>query len=451
MTEGREHRRPRLRWYLLSWFAGSVVLMVLAYTQLLEYYLELGIEIRTQSVLERTATDYIEASRAGENPELPTGRSLQGYLGDDQMPEWLTSAYRLDRVEHGELVRRANLDFDGDNDPKVVDTGNLCGNTNCELLFLYPYQLEDGQWLYLTQGVVGTDAIYDALDLTEQVAFVIGSLFIAGFILVSFLAIRSIDGPLRKLERWSAELSIDQTDQQLPDLRFLELDTLAKRLQFAFERIREGVNKEKLFLRHASHELRTPIAILSSNVELIDRLSDRPDRSEAERSAFLRQYRALDDVQLLMETLLWINRQSDSLPAAEAVDLRSELDESIEQYRYLLEAHATKLTVNGDRTEVLAPVAAVRMVLSNLVRNAFQYTQEGEVRISIEPGALSVENVSPQTVSECSDQDGDDYGFGLGLELVSLICDRFEWSCETSELPGGRVTRVGFAPTGSDR
>ena len=151
---------------------------------------------------------------------------------------------------------------------------------------------------------------------------------------------------------------------------------LARRIQFAFERMREGVNKEKLFLRHASHELRTPIAILSSNVELLDRLSDRPERTEAEQAAFLRQYRALDEVQLLMETLLWVNRQSDNLPKFEQIDLRRELDCIVENYSYLLEERNISLTVTGSG-EATAPVAAVRIVLSNLVRNAFQYTMDG--------------------------------------------------------------------------
>ena len=214
--------------------------MVVAYTQLLEYYLELGIELRTQSTLERTAMVYDQESSSSIDPALPIGQNLQGYLSTEDIPESVASAFRLNRLKHGELMRHANLDFNDDGDPKVVDTLDLCDNANCELLFLYTYQLSDGEWLYLVHGIVGTDAIFDVLELTEQVAFAIGSLFIAVFVLVSFLAIRSIDGPLSKLERWSAELSTDNTDLQLPDLRFLELDTLAKRLRFAFERMREG-------------------------------------------------------------------------------------------------------------------------------------------------------------------------------------------------------------------
>jgi signal transduction histidine kinase len=446
MTEAAPVRwLPRLRWYLLAWLASCALLMVIAYTQLLEYYLELGIDLRTKSFLERTATEYARESISGADPALPTGRSLSGYLAVADIPAGIRAVFPFDERQHGEMLRHVNLDIDDDDPSLPIDTLNLCPESSCELLFLYSYQLDGGEWLFLLHGVVGSDAIYDELELTEQAAFVIGSLFTGLFLLVSFLGIRSIDGPLRRLERWSADLSTENSDVKLPDLRFRELDTLANRLRFAFERMREGVEKEKLFLRHASHELRTPIAILSSNVELLDRLTDRPERSEPERAALIRQYRALEDIRLLMETLLWINRQSDNLPKAERIDLRSEVDTIVENYRYLLDARAVSLTVEGGGEAISAPAAAVRIVLSNLLRNAFQYTVDGEVLVSIGAGQVSIENSSSTDLdTDDAAHLDDEYGFGLGLELVSLICRRFEWRSTTTELPRGRVSIVRF-------
>jgi signal transduction histidine kinase len=351
----------------------------------------------------------------------------------------------LDKLQHGEVIRYVNLDFDDDDNDVPVDTQNLCPEGNCELIFLYPYKMKGEKWLYLVHGVVGSDKIYDELELTEQVALAIGSLFAALFLLVSFLVIRSIYSPLLRLDRWSAALGTDSSDLTVPDLRFHELDSLANRLRYAFERMRASVEKEKLFLRHASHELRTPISILSANVELIDRLTDRPERSETEQASFVRQYHALDDIRQLIETLLWVNRQSENLPKPESIDLRCELDTIVENYRYLLDGSTVSLTVDGSDEVILAPAAAVRMVLSNLLRNAFQYTVDGEVRITLGPEQVRIENAnSAELDSDYVAQPDGEYGFGLGLELVALICKRFEWSCTTSELPHGRVTVVRF-------
>lgn len=443
MTEN-QRALPSLSRYLLLWFAGCTIVLVFAYTQLLEYYLEIGIDLRTQSFLERTAEEYAEAYAAeGVRPELPTGPSLTGYHEVTNVPQQILAVFPLDDLEHGEAIRFVNLDFKAfDQKEFAVDTQDFCAEGICELIFLYPYQLNSDEWLYLVHGIVGSDEVYEELEFTDQFAFAVGSLFAGLMLLVAFLIIRNIAAPVRTLNSWSAAQSVDHVDSELPNLRFRELDALAKRIQFAFERMREGVNKEKLFLRHASHELRTPIAILSTNVELIDRLTDRPDRSEAEQAAFVRQYRALDDIHLLTETLLWVNRQSDNQPKPEQIDLRGEVDGIVENYRYLLDARDVSLSVDGSGGAYV-PLAAARIVLSNLVRNAFQYTVDGEVRIAIEQGEFSIENVSSADPN-IKAQGDDDYGFGLGLELVSLTCKRFAWRYTTTELPAGRATVVGF-------
>ena len=443
MTEDAQPRSlPSLRRYLLMWFAGCAIVTVFAYTQLLEYYLELGIEIRTQSSLERTAEEYAQRyARMGPQAAPPAGPNLAGYLDLSDIPAHILSVFRLNNLNHGEARRYMNLRFKKNNEKEFsLDTGNLCLEVPCELIFLYAYEMNEGEWLYLLHGIVGSEEIYEELEFTEQFAFAIGSLFAGSLLLVAILLVRNIHAPLQKLNDWSAAQSADNPGSELPDLRFEELDLLAKRIQIAFERMRAGVVKEKLFLRHASHELRTPIAILSSNVELIDRLTHRADRTAAEQAAFVRQYRALDDVQLLMETLLWLNRQSDNMPKSEHVDLRSEMDGIVEHYRYLLDERDVSLNVTGGG-KVHAPAAAVRMVLSNLVRNAFQYTVAGEVRIVLAPAAVSIENAT--SVSEYVEPD-EEYGFGLGLELVALICARLEWSCTTTESPHGRSCEVAF-------
>ena len=251
---------------------------------------------------------------------------------------------------------------------------------------------------------------------------------------------RNLVVPLHKLEIWSEQQS-EENQVDVPDLRFSEYNKLAYRLRDSFQRVRDVTLREKLFLRHASHELRTPIAILSSNLELMDRLTERPDRSEEENAALLRQYRAIEDVQLLIETLLWINRQSDQVPISEVVDLEREIAGIVESYRYLNDEDDVELLITSVDSELSAPATAVRVVLSNLVKNAFQYTKVGEVSIAIEASRVVIENVNRMEIDSV---DSDEYGFGLGLELVELICSRLEWHHSHEDITGGRRTTLEF-------
>ena len=436
---------PSLRRYLMFWFAGCAIVMVVAYTQLLEYYLDLGIDLRTQTFLERTAISYNQQLSKGERPRLLDDRVV-AYRNLTELPSELLDVFPVQNLRHGEVRRFVNLDLIDDDDLAQrryrVESGGLCGEVNCELLFLYPYKLNDGQWLYLVHGLVGSDEAFAELELTEQVAFAIGSLFVGLLTLVSFLMVRSVDAPLRQLERWSAAQTGVSTSHAIPELRFRELDVLAQRMQGAFARMREGVEKERRFLRHASHELRTPIAIVRSNVELLEKLVSAEQPTQA--AAFARQYRALDDVQLLIETLLWANRQSEQMPKSELLSLKDELQTIIEDYRDLLDDRLVTVRLEGNSPDIHAPVAAVRVVLSNLVRNAFQHTLEGDVLIEVSDGQVSVVNESAGSGADEAAERWETDGFGLGLDLVAQICTRCAWRSSSIETKDGRRTTVVF-------
>lgn len=430
---------PSLMRHLLTWFAGCAIAMVFAYTQLLDYYVTLGIEIKTQSFLERTAIQYTRGV------PLPADRNLRGYHELSSIPEEILSKFTPHNFSHGNVKRFLNLDTEDSQEDLegkrfTVETIDLCSEQVCDLLFLYPYKLDDTRWLYLLHGIVGSDEDFEQLEHTERVALAIGTFFAILLILVTFFMVRSLVAPLRELEKWSNRQSAEAR-VAVPDLRFSEYNTLANRLQDAFQSVRDVTLREKLFLRHASHELRTPIAILSSNLELMDRLTERPDRSGEENAALLRQYRAIEDVRLLIETLLWINRQSDQIPSSETVHLDLEIQGIVASYRYLIDDDDVELCISGADVELFAPVSAVRIVLSNLVKNAFQYTKVGEVSIVIEPSQVVIENVNR---GEIDFVDSDEFGFGLGLELVVLICERFQWLYSQDEIKGGRRTTLKF-------
>ena len=452
-------RLPRLRWYLLGWFATCTVLVVVAYTQLLDYYLELGIELRTQTLLENTSAD-LEA-RGIDQVELP--RNLKVFKTLDDLPVEFQGLFDVDVLNLMRLVTYTNVNVDDERDFRRRNTLDLCGTQSCDLLFLYQHEgAGSDNRFYLVHGVSGSDAIYKVLRLTERVAFVVGALFIVMLLVLTFLGLRIVDTPIRRLEEWSAVQSVAQAEASLPDLRFFELDAFAQRLRDAFEGMRESVEKEKRFLRHASHELRTPIAILASNVELLDRMTDKVERTEAQAAAFKRQYEALKDIQLLIDTLLWMNRQSEHPPAAGAFDLQAETETLVESHQALLQGKEVAVSVTGSAPTQQLPTAAARIVLSNLIRNAFQYTARGEVLISVQGSVVSISNLNlnhdssvegtPDTHSAAVDEEtasawsSEDYGFGFGLELVQLICQRLGWSFDSVEQAGGRVSTVRFPP-----
>jgi signal transduction histidine kinase len=161
------------------------------------------------------------------------------------------------------------------------------------------------------------------------------------------------------------------------------------------------------------------------------------------------------------EALLVLAREADGEPSAPAQCAADDvLAEVIEDHRHLLDGKP--VAVEFDRQGRFGlPVerALLRVVLGNVVRNAFSYTELGRIRIRLGSSWVSVEDTGPgiepgraSRLFERYYRAGSGAGAGIGLALVKRICDRYGWGVSMESDGGaGTVTRIDFGsgPTGS--
>ncbi|WP_332823828.1 PAS domain-containing hybrid sensor histidine kinase/response regulator [Ramlibacter sp.] len=207
------------------------------------------------------------------------------------------------------------------------------------------------------------------------------------------------------------------------------------------------------FLAMLAHELRNPLAPISTAAQLLKAVSS--DRARVERSAEIieRQVRHMTE---LVDDLLDVSRVTRGLVELERapVELKAVLGSAIEQVRPLIEARGHQLTtrmasgdvyVLGDRTRLV-------QVVSNLLANAAKYTPpNGSVSLSMTVGehvevrvadnGMGMEAQLIPHVFELFTQgertpDRAQGGLGLGLALVKSLV----------ELHGGRVTAESDGP-----
>ena len=437
----RARAMPSLRRSLLSWFAGSGVVLVLAYTLLLEYYLDLGLELRTKSVLERTAASYAEAVAADPTAPLPAAPGLRSFRHIEDIPAALRGQLSPEAFRHRAMQPLVVLDDGGDSSKAEPSLSREA--IPHEYLFFFSYRLDDRTWLYLAQSVIVTEDEDLEYDIIETVAQIIGLVFALTLLTLAFALSRRIGRPVRRLARWADNLSFERLNEA-PDFRFRELNLVAARLRDAFRRIAAGMENEKRFLQHASHELRTPLSVISGNVELLDKLAERRHRCEAEREAFDRLNRAITNMRQLTETLLWLSRPSEKMPAAEPIELQALMHSLVEENRYLLDSKPVEIVVTGNGSRIHVPSTPCRIVLANLIRNAFQYTRSGRVSIDVAHDRITIDNENAADVEEDASREDDEYGFGLGLRLVDELCRRLGWGYESSPRGDGRSTTVRF-------
>lgn len=205
---------------------------------------------------------------------------------------------------------------------------------------------------------------------------------LATLLLESLLLWLGVHWALRPLRR----LSQDVTARSSDDLTRLdergvpsEVAPLVHAVNLHLDRHRQIRDEQAQFLADASHQLRTPLAILSTQAQYALRETD-PARARLALQAIVEQ---LGRSQRLAEQLLSLAHASQAVsPRSEVVDLVRVCREAVMQYLPLAREKAQDLgwvDTRGDSAAapVLASEAELREILANLIHNAILYCPEG--------------------------------------------------------------------------
>jgi signal transduction histidine kinase len=298
-----------------------------------------------------------------------------------------------------------------------------------------------------TEAVIATSATNAVfLDIVNYIAF-FGVTVIALFgpvILMSLIAIvitvRRVTGSLRKIADDAARIDLDRLDRRV-DARDApaEIAPLVQSFNVSLRRLQTGYAERRRFLDDATHELRTPIAILRAR---IDELSDTPSRALLQRDA--RRLSSLAD-QLLESARL----QAGSALHFECVDLADVARQTVADLAPLAHKLGLELEVRVDARDsrVAGSRNALMSLLSNLVSNALRFEPQGGV-VSVVIGAgprLMVEDHGPGlTEDEVAHAflpfwraPDSGKGTGLGLAIVHEIARAHAAQVHVEATPGG--------------
>jgi signal transduction histidine kinase len=236
-----------------------------------------------------------------------------------------------------------------------------------------------------------------------------------------------------------------------PDTPRDEVGELARIFQGYLQRLHAFIDRERAFSADVSHELRTPLAVIQGAAEV---LQQDAALNEAQHGRVSRIERAARDMTDLIRALLLMAREEEPESDAEC-DAAGVVRDCIERHRHLLARRSTELNV-----EILAepqlPVEPTlfSIVVANLVRNAFAYTESGRIDVRLGADRFEVSDTGMGIRAEEIGRVFQRYykgaasqGSGIGLSLVKRICDRCGWSIaiESREGQGTSATLI-FAP-----
>lgn len=261
--------------------------------------------------------------------------------------------------------------------------------------------------------------------------------------------------PLTRLARDVANAGGENSKVRLAEgLHNDEIGALAAALDLHLERTKALIAREREFNDDASHELRTPLAVLKGTVELL--FTD-PDLPDSARKRLQRIDHALREISDVIAGLLLLSRPADDAESTTLYPVAPVLQEVVENNRYLISGKLIELSMElGGATQVPVTPCTLRIVLGNLIRNAFNYTTRGKILLKLGKDSLTIEDTGIGIQQSDLGRLFERYyrgaeaakaaaGMGLGLSLVQRVCERYGWRIEiTSHAGAGTQVRLLF-------
>lgn len=282
-----------------------------------------------------------------------------------------------------------------------------------------------------------------SLIIYLAVFVVLMTLFSGGLAL--WLAERVIE-PVKELARRVHAVRPDShTGKLSEDFPHDEVGELAQAFEQSLNRLADFIDRERAFTADVSHELRTPIAVIRGAAEVL--LADET-RPEKDRQRLERIERGAADMADLSTALLAMARERDDERRA-PVDLAALVEESMDKHQHLLGNRPVEISLQIEaRPKIAADANLLAIVINNLLRNSFTYTEKGSIRIRLDEHGLEVADTGLGIPREALDKvfqrhykGSHSKGAGIGLSLVKKICDRYGWSIRL-ESEEGKGTRA---------
>ncbi|MFM7708925.1 MAG: sensor histidine kinase [Gammaproteobacteria bacterium] len=237
-----------------------------------------------------------------------------------------------------------------------------------------------------------------------------------------------------------------------------EVRELAEALNRYAQRLNEFVARERDFTRDASHELRSPLTVIQLSAGMLETDAG---LSEASRRSVARIARAARDMEELTSAFLLLARESQTGLPVEDTCINDVLADELDRARPLAAGRpiASQLTATH-RLSVDAPEKVLPVLLGNLLRNAFSYTDAGEVAVEIGAASVVIRDTGVGMAAEKLDAMYKPFvrgetarrgGHGVGLTIVRRLSDRFGWPVTIESSPGvGTRVEIGFPDARSE-
>ena len=315
--------------------------------------------------------------------------------------------------------------------------------------------VDRGFAVLVTHGMAETNSTLAELRLILLVLMLGGAALAS---LLGWFVARTALAPVRRLT--AAVQRVTHTKdlgERIDERRRDEIGSLAHSfnsmlgvLDDTVRRLDESAKVQRRLVADASHELRTPVTSLRTNIEVLELADELPP---AERSRLIADVvEQLEELSLLINDLIELAREDEHVDTHEDVRFDILVAEAIERAR--LHAPAARFEAQLDPTLVSGVPARLDRAVNNLLDNAVKFagTQE-PIEVRLHDGVLEVRDHGPGIAPDDLPHVFDRFfrgarsralpGSGLGLAIVRQVAELHSGTVSAAPAPdGGTVMRM---------
>ncbi len=251
-------------------------------------------------------------------------------------------------------------------------------------------------------------------DNLEKILLILDVLGMFAALFVGRVISRRVLTPIKTMNELAREIAFEKMGGRIPlSTADDELNELAKTLNKMLDRLQGGINRQQQFVSDASHELRTPTAVIKGYIDMLTRYG--MDDKELVNESVEAIRSEAQNMQELLENLLFLSRADKHTQKLhkKTLDLDDIVNDVMSKMRTVVKTHKVKLLKN-EPAQIFGDETTMRQMIRIFLDNAVKYTPEG--------GTISVAStVAGKKVSLSIS----DTGIGIAPENRQKIFDRF--------------------------
>lgn len=267
----------------------------------------------------------------------------------------------------------------------------------------------------------------------------------------TYLATGQVLRPLKNLTAFAGRIDGRHLDRRVPEAGAQgEVLALTRSFNGMLERLEESFLIQKRFAASAAHELKTPLAVIKSALQVLEMA---PHPSEADYREFMADTgESLERIIKTVDGLLSLANPKE-VPMDETVELRPVLDLAVRELSGRAEECGVTLSVGGQAPPVRGDADLLYRAFANLIENAVKYNHPGgavtvplgregrEVSVTVKddgPGipANALPHIFEPFYRADPSRSQQIPGSGLGLAVVRLIVERHGGEIQVQSRPG---------------